>query len=144
MNIIIKVNEKTNFKKRANKFLMINLFIALAIFIFIVFSSWEAALILASYTFITQYIRSLRFNKYFITYIEKNDEQLKIIYHKKGEEKEITGNILDFIVKKKRVFSRNRSTYLAVYYSGNLLLRQYETGDWKEKTFDDMIKKINT
>ena len=68
-----------------------------------------------------------------------NNEQVTISYKEENQAKGVAGNKNDFKLIKEIAFNRTRTAYLAVYYKGDLLIKQFEIEEWNEKVFDEVI-----
>lgn len=139
-DFIFKVVEPSNHKDRSRNSQRFNVLIAFGIFALVaLLSDWKYGLIIAIVFFVVQYFKSSRWDKYFITDVIVNNEQAIIRYKEENKEKETTGNKNDFKLKKEIAFNKTRTTYLAVYYKGDLLIKQFEIGEWNEEVFDKVI-----
>ncbi len=136
----LKVVEPLNHEDRSRNSQKYNVLITFGIFALVaLFSDWKYGLIIAIFFFVVQYFKSSRWDKYFITDVIVNNEQVIIRYKEEKNEKETTGYKNDFKLKKEIAFNRTRTAYLAVYYKEDLLIKQFEIGEWSENVFDEVI-----
>jgi hypothetical protein len=139
-----KASEPSDYNDRSKKSQKINLLISSGIFVFVsLVSDWKYGLVISFIFFIVQYLKSSRWDKYFITFIEVGNEQIKIRYKEEREEKEIVGKNNDFNFKKEIAFNRTKTPYLGIYYKGSILIKQFEVGEWNEKKFDEVILNVS-
>lgn len=133
-------DEEGGFAKRSNKSLRLVLFVAILIAGFAtLLHTWQAGLILAGIIFLVQHAKGKTQQKYFVHKITFSANDLSIHFSKEEEQEEITGRRSDFVFKKATAFSRSRIIYLAIYYKGVLLLKQFEISDWNESKMDAII-----
>jgi hypothetical protein len=139
----IKYAEPNSYKNRRKSAQIINILLSFAIFVIVAFNSdWKDGLFIALLILTVQYFKSIRWERYFIIQLNQKDDQIFILYKEQDQKKEISGHIKDFIFKKKIAFNRTKTPYLAVYYKNNLLIKQFEIGDWNEKEFDKVIDSM--
>jgi hypothetical protein len=139
-DFVFEMGEPSNYEERGNSSKRFNFLISFGIFALVSLGSgWKYGLAIAFVFWFVQYIKSSRWDKYFIVCIEKKDGQVKVRYKEENQQKEIIGSIEDFKIKKEIAFNRSRTVYLAFYYKESLLLKQFEIGDWNEKVFDEII-----
>ena len=143
-DFVFETKEASSYGERSNSSQRINFLISAGIFAIVTLvSDWKYGLTLAFVFWIVQYFKSSRWDKYFITRIEKSAEHVTINYKEESHQKEISGSIDDFKIKKETAFNRTRTVYLAIYYKESMLLKQFEIGDWNEKVFDEIILSIS-
>ena len=143
-NFVFEMTEPSSYKERSVSSQKVNLLVSVGIFaLFTIVSDWKYGLILSVFFLIVQYFKSSRWDRFFITQIEYNKERFIIKYKEENQQKEIAGLINDFIIKKETALNRTRTIYLAVYFKGSLILKQFEIGDWNEKMFDKIILLIS-
>jgi hypothetical protein len=139
----IQVVEKEDFRSRNKKSKTFNLIVAGGLLLFMcIISNWQSGLLFAVFFLIVQNLKSSRWDKYFISSIRLNNQQLSICYKEQGNEREVEGNINEFSVKKKFAVNRVRTVYLAIYQNDKLLLRQFEIEEWDENMFNEVINSF--
>jgi len=144
LNFVFVVTEPSSYGERNRSSMKVNFLVSVAIFILVtVVSDWKYGLVLGFVFWVVQYFKSYRWDKSFITSIEHKDGQVMIKYKNENQQKEISGNIEDFKIKKETAFNRTRTVYLAIYFKNAPLLKQFEIGDWNEKVFDKIISEIS-
>ena len=139
----LEIIEPLGYNDRSKKSQKFNVLIAFGLFAFVsVLSDWEYGLVIAIVFFAVQYSKSSRWDKYFITNLTLKNEQVFIRYKEENQDREKAGDKEDFKFKKEIAFNRTKTTYLSVYYKNNLLIKQFEIGEWNEKEFDKVIASI--
>ncbi len=134
------LNESSSYLIRQEESLRLNLLISVTFFVlFTLFSNWEYGLIVSLFSFIIQLLKAYNRNTYFIKYLCVYDEEIILKYNKKTNNEYIRADRKYFMFKKKIAFNRTRTPYLAVYYKNDLLIKQFEIGDWNECEFDKII-----
>jgi hypothetical protein len=144
MKYELSFNESVNYDERSIISLII-IIISSAILTFIVTlgTGWQIGFLFGSVSVIFLLIKISDQDRYFITYFCLSDSTVEIEYKEGDDEKFLTGNIKDFSFKKKKVlFEKGRTIYLAISYKNALQLKQYELGEWNEKIFDEIIIKV--
>lgn len=116
--------------------ILVIVFLVLLLFVKI----FLAILLSGIITFI-HFCEFVSWNRYYVTNLHIKEEIVEISYKDKDQIKNISGNQKDFHFKKKYVWYKLKSNipYLEVYYKNSLLLRQFESGDWKEPVFNKVI-----
>jgi len=141
---IFNFSDDLSSKKRNANSLKINFGISLLFFVFILsISDWEYAVGISFFVFLVQFLKSSRWNKYFISHIELKNNQVLIRYKDKNEEKVLSGNKSEFKVTKQIAFNKTRTAYLAIYKNNYLYIKQFEMGEWNENTFNKVISAFS-
>jgi hypothetical protein len=120
------------------------LFILLFVFlVLLLFVKIFLAILLIGIITLIHLCEFVSWNRYYVTNLRIKEEMVEIIYKDKDQIKNISGNQNDFLFKKKYVWYKVKSNipYLEVYYKNSLLLRQFESGDWKEPVFNKIINE---
>lgn len=81
--------------------------------------------------------------RYFITDIEVNNNQVYIKYKDRSEENEINGDARDFTFEKRYTGGKNPEPYLRISYNNDeTVIKQYLGNNWNRQSFDDVLVGI--
>ena len=142
-NFTLKILEPLSYNEREKKSQTFNILIAFGIFSFIyLLSDFKYGLFIAIFFFAVQYFKTSRWERCFITEIKLENQELLFKYKEENQEKEILGQQSDFKLIKEIALNKTRTIYLAVYFKGSLILKQFEVGEWNEGKIDEVIKQI--
>src|SRR6185312_9806205 len=115
--------------------------ISTVVFALVIFKfDWVTATIAGAFIFIILMLKSVGWYRYFIYDISINSSEVMLDYSDKAGRKTIKDAPGFFKFKKRSTFGKTPDFYLAVYYKGNLLLKQYENGTWDKSKFDEVIQ----
>jgi hypothetical protein len=142
-NFNLKFTEPMGYNDRRKNSQKLNFLTALGLFAFIsILSDWKYGLVFAIFDLTVQRFKSMSSDKHFLTHLILKDDEIYIEYKEENQNKEIIGPKKHFRFKKKLAFNKTKTPYLAVYYKNNLLIKQFEIGNWNEKEFDKVIASI--
>lgn len=138
----LKIEEPISYKERVNRNYKFNLMIAFCFCLFVgILSKWVYAIFMSVFYVVIQNFKSDRWDKFFILSLRIDNEKVNLIYKKEDELIELTGLLHDFKFKKETVtFSKIGTIYLAVYFQGRLLIKQFRVGDWNENKIDEFLE----
>ena len=113
--------------------------------VFSIYSNYKAGLALGLVIFVIFSSQLTRRTKYFITNILLIDnKKVEIKYFDRKNIKTLLGQIQEFEFKKQYTFSKNNSYYLGIYFNNELMIEQFDIGEWNEAKIDSVIKSINS
>jgi len=139
----LKFTEPLGYNERRKSSKSLNILTSLGMFAFIsILSDWKYGLVFGILDLTVQHFKSERWDKHFLTHLILKEDEIFILYKEENQDKEIIGPKKHFRFKKKLAFNKTKTPYLAVYYKNELLIKQFEIGDWNEKEFDKVIALI--
>jgi hypothetical protein len=143
MAFSLEIAESKNFGQRFSKSLVVIVFIVLiGLIVGGDRNNIVGTILFGVLFFLLLTYRAYILDKFFITNITFNIESIEIIYKNSSTQVSLGGSIHEFSFKKKIAFRWNRTPYLAVYHKNELMISQYENGDWREKHFDQIIAEF--
>lgn len=121
------------------------LLVIILVIIISIKSSLFYGVLIGLFFFIFFIVESLFDSKFYITSIEKIDNEITINFKNKDTDNLISGNISDFEFKVKKIpYKRSAPEFLYISYKNKKLLKQYPLGDWKEKIFHKVVMEMNS
>lgn len=137
-------NEPEKFNNRQKKSTLVIVMISILVFLIVSSSaSWEYGIIIGIFVFIIQSYKSRRWDRFFIKKIRIENSDFHISYYDDKELKTTIGKCSDFKLKKETALNKTPTFYLAIYYKNNILLKQFEIGEWTNSKIDEIIKLFN-
>jgi len=137
-------NEPEKFNNRNNKSVIVIVMISVLVFLIVSSStSWKYGIVIGLFIFVIQFSKSRRWDRFFIKKIKIENSDFHISYYDEKELKTTIGKCSDFKLKKETALNKTPTFYLAIYYKNNILLKQFEIGEWTNSKMDEIVKLFN-
>jgi hypothetical protein len=144
-NFEIRMIDKEGYKKRSTSSIVMIIIIAIVLSAIVSYiSNIEYGIGFGVIFCVIQFLKSSRWDKYFIRSILMNSEEVEIVYTENGEEKKVKDSIGFFKFSKKSAISKTRIIYLAIYYKDSLIIEQSEQDGWNETKFDEILSVVKS